>query len=58
MAREEIQRKGNPNWRVHPGEVLREEFLVLLVLSAGALAKECGGPTHQHEKNCGMKKLQ
>jgi len=43
---------------MHPGEVLREEFLVLLVLSAGALAKECGGPTHQHEKNCGMKKLQ
>jgi len=29
---------------MHPGEVLREEFLVLLVLSAGALAKECGAP--------------
>jgi addiction module HigA family antidote len=34
MAREEIQRKGNPHWRVHPGEVLREEFLKPLHMSA------------------------
>ena len=30
--------------RMHPGEVLREEFLVPLNLSAGALAKACGLP--------------
>jgi plasmid maintenance system antidote protein VapI len=27
---------------MHPGEVLREEFLVPLKMSAGALAKTCG----------------
>jgi antitoxin HigA-1 len=27
---------------MHPGEVLREEFLVPLKMSAGALAKACG----------------
>src|SRR6266852_2847233 len=29
---------------MHPGEVLREEFLVPLIMSAGALAKACGLP--------------
>jgi antitoxin HigA-1 len=29
---------------MHPGEVLREEFLVPLGLAAGALAKACGVP--------------
>jgi hypothetical protein len=29
---------------MHPGEVLREEFLLPLGLSAGALAKACGVP--------------
>ena len=29
---------------MHPGEVLREEFLVPLGLSAGALARACGLP--------------
>ena len=29
---------------MHPGEVLREEFLVPLCLSAGAMAKACGVP--------------
>jgi addiction module HigA family antidote len=29
---------------LHPGEVLREEFLVPLKMSAGALAKACGVP--------------
>src|ERR1700674_4730378 len=29
---------------MHPGEVLREEFLVPLKMSAGALAKACGFP--------------
>jgi hypothetical protein len=23
-----IARKGNPKWRIHPGEILREEYLV------------------------------
>ena len=44
MAREEIQRKGNPNWRVHPGEVLREEFLKPLHMSAYELAKRIHVP--------------
>jgi addiction module HigA family antidote len=29
---------------MHPGEVLREEFLLPMGLSAGALAKACGVP--------------
>ncbi len=29
---------------MHPGEVLREEFLVPLKMSAGTLAKACGLP--------------
>ena len=44
MAREEIQRKGNPNWRVHPGEVLREEFLKPLHMSAYELTKRIHVP--------------
>ena len=34
-----ITRKGTPNWRVHPGEILREEFLKPMGLSAYELAK-------------------
>jgi len=34
-----ISRKGNPKWRIHPGEILREEYLKPLKLSATALAK-------------------
>lgn len=34
-----IARKGTPNWKVHPGEILREEFLKPLNLSAYAVAK-------------------
>jgi antitoxin HigA-1 len=34
-----ITRKGTPNWRIHPGEILREEFLKPMKLSAYALAK-------------------
>ena len=47
MAREEIQRKGNPHWRVHPGEVLREEFLKPLHMSAYELAKRIRVPVPQ-----------
>lgn len=35
---------------LHPGEVLREEFLVPLDLSAGALAKEIGVPRTRIER--------
>ena len=34
-----IARTGTPSWKVHPGEILREEFLKPLNLSAYALAK-------------------
>lgn len=34
-----IPRTGTPKWKVHPGEVLREEFLKPLKLSPYALAK-------------------
>ncbi len=37
-------RKGNPNWQVHPGEILREEFLKPLRLSPYALAKRLHVP--------------
>jgi len=35
---------------LHPGEVLREEFLVPLGMSAGALAKACGLPRTRIER--------
>jgi addiction module HigA family antidote len=35
---------------MHPGEVLREEFLVPLGMSAGALAKVCGVPRTRIER--------
>jgi addiction module HigA family antidote len=35
---------------MHPGEVLREEFLVQLGLAAGALAKACGVPRIRIER--------
>jgi addiction module HigA family antidote len=35
---------------MHPGEVLREEFLIPLDLSAGALAKVCGVPRTRIER--------
>jgi antitoxin HigA-1 len=34
-----IARTGTPQWKLHPGEILREEFLKPLKLSAYALAK-------------------
>jgi addiction module HigA family antidote len=34
----------------HPGEVLREEFLVPLDISAGALARACGVPRTRIER--------
>lgn len=35
---------------LHPGEVLREEFLVPLGLSAGAVARACGVPRTRIER--------
>ena len=35
---------------MHPGEVLREEFLAPLNMSAGALAKTCGLPRTRIER--------
>ncbi|PJG57054.1 addiction module antidote protein, HigA family [Bradyrhizobium forestalis] len=35
---------------MHPGEVLREEFLIRLDISAGALAKTCGVPRARIER--------
>jgi addiction module HigA family antidote len=35
---------------LHPGEILREEFLVPLRMSAGALAKVCGVPRTRIER--------
>jgi addiction module HigA family antidote len=35
---------------MHPGEVLREEFLIPLGLSAGSLAKACGVPRTRIER--------
>jgi addiction module HigA family antidote len=35
---------------LHPGEILREEFLIPLKLSAGALAKVCGVPRTRMER--------
>ena len=39
-----IIRKGTPNWSIHPGEVLREEFLKPMGLSAYMLAKRLHVP--------------
>jgi addiction module HigA family antidote len=39
-----ILRKGTPNWRIHPGEILREEFLKPMAMSAYALAKRLHVP--------------
>jgi addiction module HigA family antidote len=35
---------------LHPGEILREEFLVPLRMSAGALARVCGVPRTRIER--------
>ena len=39
-----IIRKGISNWRVHPGEILREEFLKPMGISAYELAKQLRVP--------------
>jgi addiction module HigA family antidote len=47
MTKKPAPRKLPP---LHPGEVLREEFLVPLKLSAGALARTCGLPRTRIER--------
>jgi antitoxin HigA-1 len=44
MGHEGIPRKGTPHWRIHPGEILREEFLKPLGMSAYELAKRIRVP--------------
>jgi len=39
-----IVRKGTPGWRLHPGEILREEFLKPLGMSTYELAKRLRVP--------------
>ena len=39
-----IVRKGTPNWRIHPGEILREEFLKPVGMSDYELAKRLHVP--------------
>ena len=39
-----VLRKGTPNWTIHPGEILREEFLKPMSISAYALAKRLRVP--------------
>jgi len=40
-----IERTGTPDWGVHPGEILKEEFLVPLKMSSYRLAQELHIPT-------------
>jgi antitoxin HigA-1 len=44
MGHTGIARKGTPSWRVHPGEILREEFLKPLGMSAYELARRLRVP--------------
>jgi addiction module HigA family antidote len=39
-----ILRKGTPEWRIHPGEILRDEFLRPMKMSVYRLAKELHVP--------------
>src|SRR5438445_3396883 len=39
-----IARKGTPNWRIHPGEILKEEFLKPMQMSVYRLAQEIRVP--------------
>jgi addiction module HigA family antidote len=39
-----VVRNGIPNWKIHPGEILREEFLKPMAMTAYALAKRLRVP--------------
>lgn len=44
LKRNAIVRDGTPKWKIHPGEILREEFLKPLGLTAYELAKRLRVP--------------
>jgi antitoxin HigA-1 len=44
MKHESLIRKGTPAWRVHPGEILREEFLKPMGISPYELGKRLHVP--------------
>jgi addiction module HigA family antidote len=44
MRKQMARKRANQLTPMHPGEVLREEFLLPFEISAGALAKACGVP--------------
>jgi antitoxin HigA-1 len=44
MRHEMIIRKATPGWRVHPGEILREEFLKPMGITAYELGKRLHVP--------------
>jgi len=44
MGHDQILRKATPNWRIHPGEILREEFLKPMRMSAYELGKRLRVP--------------
>lgn len=44
MGHESIPRKGTPNWRVHPGEILREDFLKPMKITPYELGKRLHVP--------------
>ena len=39
-----IARKGTPTWRIHPGEILKQEFLRPIKMSVYQMAKELHVP--------------
>jgi addiction module HigA family antidote len=39
-----VPRKGTPEWRIHPGEILRDEFLRPMKMRVYLLAKELHVP--------------
>jgi hypothetical protein len=46
-----IARRGTPNWTLHPGEVLREEFLKPMAMSPYALAKRLRVPPRHNRRH-------
>ncbi len=44
MKHESISRTGTPSWRVHPGAILREEFLKPMKITAYELGKRLHVP--------------
>jgi addiction module HigA family antidote len=40
-----ITREGTPNWKIHPGAILRDEFLRPMAITPYKLAKELHVPT-------------